>query len=263
MFYAPPNGDHASYLKYIRQLPLAEGPECYGLHNNAAITSAILETTSTLGTALSLQPRSSGGAAESWESKLNKTANELEKRMPMLFDIERILVAYPTKYEDSMNTILTQEVERFNKLLKRVKASLKDVQRAIIGEMVMSEELESMGNSLVNGLVPSMWSAVSYPSLKPLGPWVLDFLLRLDFITKWVDENSPIVYWISGFFFTQSFLTGTRQNYARGKYSKRRSEHREWSTVVDIFITPSSFKPVLLSLSRISSILKHPNKSFF
>ena len=181
----------------------------------------------------------------------------------MLFDIERILVAYPTKYEDSMNTILTQEVERFNKLLKRVKASLKDVQRAIIGEMVMSEELESMGNSLVNGLVPSMWSAVSYPSLKPLGPWVLDFLLRLDFITKWVDENSPIVYWISGFFFTQSFLTGTRQNYARGKYSKRRSEHREWSTVVDIFITPSSFKPVLLSLSRISSILKHPNKSFF
>ena len=27
-------------------------------------------------------------------------------------------------------------------------------------------------------------------------------------------------------------------------------------------MTPSSFKPVSLSLSRISSILKHPNKSF-
>jgi len=214
-FYAPENGDHASYLKYIRQLPLAEGPECYGLHDNAAITSAILETTSTLGTALSLQPRSSGGAAESWESKLARTAGELEKRMPNLFDIERILVAYPTKFEDSMNTILTQEVERFNKLLKRVKTSLRDVQRAIIGEMVMSEELESMGNSLVNGLVPNMWSSVSYPSLKPLGPWILDFLMRLIFINKWVDEDSPIVYWISGFFFTQSFLTGTRQNYAR------------------------------------------------
>ena len=36
-----------------------------------------------------------------------------------------------------------------------------------------------------------------------------------------------------------------------GKYSKRRSEHLEWSTVVDISIHPSLlFKPVSLSLSR-------------
>ena len=35
------------------------------------------------------------------------------------------------------------------------------------------------------------------------------------------------------------------------------------STVVDISIPPPSFKPVSLFLSRISSILKYPNKSFF
>ena len=35
-----------------------------------------------------------------------------------------------------------------------------------------------------------------------------------------------------------------------GKYSKRRSEHREWSSVVKISIPPPSFKPVLLSLYR-------------
>ena len=34
------------------------------------------------------------------------------------------------------------------------------------------------------------------------------------------------------------------------------------STVVDIYIPPPSFKLVSLALSRISSILKHPNKSF-
>ena len=49
-----------------------------------------------------------------------------------------------------------------------------------------------------------------------------------------------------------------------GKYFKRREACIAYmeSTVVDISMTPPSFKPVSLSLSRIFSILKHPNKSF-
>ena len=35
-----------------------------------------------------------------------------------------------------------------------------------------------------------------------------------------------------------------------GKYFKPKSEYREWSTVVEISMTPPSFKPVSLFLSR-------------
>ena len=79
----------------------------------------------------------------------------------------------------------------------------------------MSAQLEEMSNSLFNNHVPTMWSGKAYPSLKPLAAWVIDLVARMKFIGDWVELGMPVVYWISGFFFPQAFLTGTLQNFAR------------------------------------------------
>ena len=46
--------------------------------------------------------------------------------MPPQYDIEKVMIDYPISYNESMNTVLTQELQRFNKLLTRVRSSLQE-----------------------------------------------------------------------------------------------------------------------------------------
>jgi len=215
-YYAPEAGTCDNNREYIRSLPFNEGPEVFGLHENANISCAFSETNSLLDTALSLQPRAVEGEGKTWGETLEDLAREIAARIPAQFDIEKTMILFPVRYDESMNTVLTQELIRFNRLIETVTITLRDVQKAVKGLVVMSGELEQLGNSMVIGKVPLMWAAVAYPSLKPLGSWVNDLLERISFLDNWMQAGTaPSVYWISGFFFTQAFITGTLQNFAR------------------------------------------------
>jgi dynein heavy chain len=53
-----------------------------------------------------------------------------------------------------MNTVLTQELIRFNGLIEIIRSSLKDLKKAIKGEILLSSQLEDALKSMLDGKVP-------------------------------------------------------------------------------------------------------------
>eukprot|EP00617_Octactis_speculum_P021359 CAMPEP_0185745780 /NCGR_PEP_ID=MMETSP1174-20130828/4150_1 /TAXON_ID=35687 /ORGANISM="Dictyocha speculum, Strain CCMP1381" /LENGTH=743 /DNA_ID=CAMNT_0028419989 /DNA_START=18 /DNA_END=2249 /DNA_ORIENTATION=+ len=212
-----PADPHKSYTDYVDSLPLVAGPTVFGLHENANIACAMTETFGMFATLLSLESKASGGSSGAREEMIGATAASIEERLNAkgLFDIEGIRLQYPVTYSESMNTVLVQESIRYNKLIVEMQTSLPLLQKALKGLVVLSSELEAMCDAFAANTVPLNWETRAYPSMKPLSSWANDLIERLEFIIAWIDHGVRPVYWISGLYFPQGFLTGTLQNSAR------------------------------------------------
>jgi len=216
--YAQPAAEsHAEYLDAIRGLPSADAPGVFGLHENAAITKDLKETRELFDAILLTQARTGGGGGggSGSDEMLGRIADDIAARLPEAFDLEAAQALYPVTYLESMNTVLHQELIRFNRLTAIIRSSLASLQKAIKGLVVMDAELEALAGALLLGTRPAMWMKRSYPSLKPLAGYVSNLLDRLAMFSNWIEGGIPETFWLSGFFFTHAFLTGSTQNYAR------------------------------------------------
>jgi len=154
----PTSSEHVTYMAYIKSLPINDTPEIFGLHDNANITFAQNETYRTLGDLLELQPKTLTSAGASREELMEKTAKDILSKVPQPTNIQMVMQKYPVLYEQSMNTVLTQEVIRYNKLLSVIHRTLQDLLKALKGLVVMSQQLEDMSISLFNNQVPQLWA---------------------------------------------------------------------------------------------------------
>lgn len=153
-----------------------------------------------------ISPRSgsSKGAGETPDEIAMKLAQQIEQQIcpPLQFKIG--------DNPDSLEIFKMQEVDRYNILIKCLNFTLAEIQKAIKGTVVMSQELEYMYNNFLNNKVPENWAKVAYPSLKPLSSWIKDFIERVDFFKEWIIKGQMASYFIPALYFPQGFNTAVK-----------------------------------------------------
>jgi len=220
-----PDKDYEDYKVYIEEEFPTETPVLFGLHNNAEI-GFLLASADMLFTTITDLSGSGGGAgiggAGAGDSSL-QIINQFEERLPVgpnpsqpeifdMFELDR-------KIEEENNpyiNVALQECERTNKLVCEMKRSLAELKLGLEGSLNMSDGMEALLSSLTLDRVPANWSSCAYPSLKALGAWFNDFLLRTQQLVEWTAElKTPISVWISGLFNPMAYVTAILQTTAR------------------------------------------------
>ncbi|TKS69211.1 Dynein heavy chain 6, axonemal [Collichthys lucidus] len=156
------------------------------------------ETVTLINTILDVNPRSSAShGAKSNDDIVCELAESILDKLPERLDMDEAVETLFERDEsgrlNSLTTVLGQETDRFNNLLRVLRMSLITLQKAIAGLVVMSEEMDRIYTSFLNNQVPTHWTNSAYPSLKPLASWVRDLVLRTSFIQNHARHyNLPI-----------------------------------------------------------------------
>ncbi|ELU09353.1 hypothetical protein CAPTEDRAFT_204917, partial [Capitella teleta] len=121
----------------------------------------------------------SGG--KSSQDIIEDLASDILSRIPPNFNLEEVQTKFPVRYEESMNTVLLQELIRFNRLIQVIRTSLQDMQKAIKGLVVMSAELEDVFHSMMVGKDPRLPEELPKRLMDELGESIKFTASRTDF----------------------------------------------------------------------------------
>ncbi|KAK6173326.1 hypothetical protein SNE40_016798 [Patella caerulea] len=210
------------FMGYIENMQLVDSPEAFGLHPNADITYQTNLANSVLETIMSIQPKDAGsGGSESRETIVYRMASDMLEKLPADYKAHEVKDRLKKMgMLQPLNIFLRQEIDRMQRVITEVRITLTDLQLAIDGTIIMSENLRDALDNMFDARVPNLWRKISWQS-STVGFWFTELLERNDQFNTWIFIGRPDVFWMTGLFNPQGFLTAMRQEVTRA--------HKGWA----------------------------------
>ncbi|KAK3588114.1 hypothetical protein CHS0354_012171 [Potamilus streckersoni] len=210
------------FMQFIEELPAVDSPEAFGLHPNADITFQTNMANSILEAIMGMQPKEGGGGqGESREAVVYRQSEEMLKKLPPNYVPHEVKECLKKMgHLQPLNIFLRQEIDRMQRVISIVRSTLTDLKLAIEGTIIMSENLRDALDNMFDARVPNLWRKVSWQS-STIGFWFTELLERNEQFHSWVFSGRPDIFWMTGFFNPQGFLTAMRQEVTRA--------HKGWA----------------------------------
>ena len=208
---------HENFTKHIDEEFKTETPLAFGLNPNAEIGFRTTMSSSMFDALLSLQK--SGGSEGAGDSSMSPehvaetTLLEILDRIAdRSFDIEMLDDALDESARGPFQNVFLQECKTVNMLLDDLTTSLTELNMGFAGEVTFTSAMEDLVQALYLERIPELWSK-SWPSMRGLGPWLTDLLMRIDQLKQWTEAplDVPAVTWLPGLAYPKSFLTAIKQ----------------------------------------------------
>jgi len=227
--------------QFIGTFPDDDQPELFGLHANAALIYGSTRTKNMMSTILDTQPKeSSGSGGLTREDIVKQKCRTLLETLPVGYKEEFVrdkITSRPKseaqylppnqdknkKYNGftvPLNVFLYQEVVRLGRTIDTVRWTLENLILAIDGVVIMTPDLQKALDCIYDALPPVFWfkdasGVLMSWELPTLPLWYQGLLDREKQLTDWLDNGRPNVYWMTGFFNPQGFLTAMKQEVTR------------------------------------------------
>jgi len=268
-YKVPLQYDHAIYARYCSSFPEVDSPEISGLHPNADLTFRVKESQKMMKSLLantstsdsSTSSTSSGDDVEqpaSPDEIVHAMAGEMLTQVPEDYNADKTSMQIKVLggMEMPLNIFLYQEIQVLQFVIEQVRNNLKNVQQAIDGEIVMTNELASTTGDIFNAKVPYLWMYHATGNEQSwinstMGLWMSNFADRDGQIRHWLNNDRPPHFSFRGFFNPQGFLTAMKQEVTR--------KHRADGWALDDVI----YHTEVTEYEKIESVSKGPREGIY
>lgn len=215
--YTVPMATDINVLReHVNTYPPTDSPEVVGLNMNADLVFRLDNASKVFNTILDTMPKGGGGGGgQTREEMVVDICKDMLGKTPKVIDLNE-LKAYLKKAGETkpIHVCLKQEVDVLNRVLAKVSLILKNLQLAIDGTIVMSDDLAASLDALANAKVPPIWLKGAWFS-PGVGIWFASLLAREKQWSEWMKHGRPKSYWLPGFTNGPGFLTASRQEVTR------------------------------------------------